>query len=76
MAGCFLIVGGLAYGLTNWAQSAQAGVPTTTGTVMLAALPMLVGLQFVLALLSYDIVTVPRRTIYHGRNHGVGRAPP
>lgn len=64
IAGSVLMVAGLAYGLTNWAHSARTGDPTTAGTVMLAALPMLVGLQFILAFLSYDIASVPRRPIH------------
>lgn len=64
LAGSALMVGGLAYGLTNWFQSARTGDPTTAGTVMLAALPMLIGLQFILAFLSYDIASVPRRPIH------------
>lgn len=64
LAGGVLMVAGLAYGLANWIQSARTGDPTTAGTVMLAALPMLVGLQFILAFLSYDIASVPRRPIH------------
>lgn len=67
VAGTVLMVSGLAYGTANWIQSARTGDPTTAGTVMLAALPMLVGLQFILAFLSYDIASVPRRPIHRGR---------
>jgi glycosyltransferase involved in cell wall biosynthesis len=66
VAGGVLMATGLAYGLLNWVQSARSGDPTTAGTVMLAALPMLVGLQFILAFLSYDIASVPRRPIHRG----------
>ena len=64
VAGSALMVGGAGYGLLNWVQSSRTGDPTTAGTVMLAALPMLVGLQFILAFLSYDIASVPRRPIH------------
>jgi len=61
---CFgLLVGGggVLFGLANWIQSAMTEVPATAGTVMLAALPALVGLQFLLGALQYDIGNVPRR---------------
>jgi glycosyltransferase involved in cell wall biosynthesis len=64
VAGGVLMASGLVYGLANWIQSARTGDPTTAGTVMLAALPMLMGLQFILAFLSYDIASVPRRPIH------------
>jgi len=64
VAGSALMIAGLAYGTASWFQSAHTGDPTPAGTVMLAALPMLVGLQFILAFLSYDIASVPRRPIH------------
>ncbi|MGV8931087.1 MAG: glycosyltransferase [Luteimonas sp.] len=67
VAGSALMTAGLAYGVANWLRSAHTGAPTPAGTVMLAALPMLVGLQLILAFLSYDIASVPRRPI-HRRN--------
>ena len=39
-------------------------IPSTSGTVMLAALPLIVGVQFVLAFLSYDLQNVPREAIH------------
>lgn len=60
------MLAGLAYGMANWIQSARTGDPTTAGTVMPAALPMLVGVQLTLAFLSYDITSVPRKPIHRG----------
>jgi hypothetical protein len=71
VAGCVLIVAGGLYGAAAWVHSAHTGQPTAPGTVMLAALPLIIGLQFVLAFLNYDIATVPRRPI-----HRIGKAPP
>ena len=59
--GLFLLLFGVGFGSYHWLMSAQAGVPTPVGTVMLAALPLLMGVQFVLAFLGYDIASVPRR---------------
>ena len=55
---------GLVYGGYHWMLHGQAGIPTPAGTVMLAALPALMGLQLVLAFFSYDIASVPRRPIH------------
>lgn len=58
--GLLLLAGGASFGLYSWWHAARQGIPTTAGTVMLAAMPMIMGLQFVLAFLAYDIAGVPR----------------
>jgi len=58
-----LILFGIGYGLNKWFSSATYDVITPSGTVMLAALPVLIGIQFLLAFLSYDINSIPRRTL-------------
>lgn len=64
IAGCGLITSGAIYGGYNWIKSAQTAQETAAGTVMLAALPLIIGLQFLLGFLSYDISSVPRRPIH------------
>ena len=59
--GLFLLLFGLGIGSYYWLESAQVGRVTPAGTVMLAALPILMGIQFVMAFLGYDIASVPRR---------------
>ncbi|MFD0323724.1 glycosyltransferase family 2 protein [Lysobacter gummosus] len=61
--GSLLIAFGLIYGCWQWFSSMQLGVTTPAGSVMLAALPLIVGLQFVLAFVSFDVANVPARTI-------------
>lgn len=58
---------GILYGGYHWIGSSEAGVSTPAGTVMLAALPALMGLQLILAFVSYDIASVPRRPIHPHR---------
>lgn len=65
--GFVLLTFGLFYGVFQWIDSAQEGVVTPTGTVMLAVLPIVIGVQLLLSFLSYDIENVPRRRI-HRRN--------
>jgi dolichol-phosphate mannosyltransferase len=62
--GVILFVFGTTFGLIQWLQSARADVATPAGTVMLAALPVLMGAQLILAFLAYDIASVPRRPIH------------
>lgn len=60
--GLALLLIGTCFGVYSWIESAREGVATPAGTVMLAALPILMGLQFVLAFLGYDIASIPRKT--------------
>lgn len=64
LAGILLLAGGTAFGLLQWQQSFQSGTPAPAGTVMLAALPVMLGIQLLLAFLSYDIQAVPRIPIF------------
>lgn len=59
--GLALLIVGIVFGGYHWLESAKSGVTTTAGTVMLAALPILMGCQLILAFLGYDIASVPRR---------------
>ncbi|HBI69963.1 MAG TPA: glycosyl transferase family 2 [Massilia sp.] len=62
--GLVLFFSGLTYGAVHWIESSRAGVETPAGTVMLAALPILMGVQLVLAFLSNDISSVPKRPLH------------
>lgn len=65
--GLLMLGFGLIFGGYHWVESAHVGAPTPAGTVMLAALPMLMGLQLVLAFIGYDIASVPRRARHRRR---------
>ncbi|MDE2606453.1 MAG: glycosyltransferase family 2 protein [Burkholderiales bacterium] len=62
--GLLLLAFGMSFGGIHWLRSVQAGVAASAGTVMLSALPTLMGLQLLLAFLNYDIGSVPRRPIH------------
>ncbi len=68
-----LIMFGLVFGIYHWISSIQSAAPASTGTVMLAVLPIVLGVQLLLSFLSYDIQTVPRRAI-HRRSSRMGKA--
>lgn len=58
---------GSIYGTAALIHSGHAGIETPPGVVMMAALPVLMGAQLILAFLAYDIASVPRRAT-HTRN--------
>jgi dolichol-phosphate mannosyltransferase len=61
--GTGLLLFGLLFGSVQWIASVRSGIPATTGTVMLGVLPILMGLQFILSFLAYDIAATPRRVL-------------
>ncbi|MFD0739057.1 glycosyltransferase family 2 protein [Lysobacter koreensis] len=60
--GALLMGAGATYGLLKWFFN--PGNPATAGTVMLAALPIMLGLQLVLAFLMWDMQSVPRMPVH------------
>lgn len=58
--GLILGIFGVLYGALNWNNV----TPATAGTVMAAALPIIVGSQLFLAFLNFDIQSVPRSTLH------------
>jgi dolichol-phosphate mannosyltransferase len=58
-----LLFGGLVFGAAHWIEGAMHGQPATSGTVMLAALPILVGIQCLIAFLHYDISSTPQEPL-------------
>ncbi len=73
--GLAMLAAGSVYGISHWIDSSRAGIATAPGTVMLSALPVLMGMQLILAFLAYDIAAVPRRPV-HLRAAGLGRQLP
>jgi dolichol-phosphate mannosyltransferase len=50
---------GLVFGLDRWARSISSGLPVTSGTVMLAALPTILGMQLLLSFIAFDMRSTP-----------------
>jgi len=59
--GLLLLLLGGGFGVIHWIESINSGISTSSGTVMLSALPVIVGTQLILAFLGYDIASVPKR---------------
>jgi glycosyltransferase involved in cell wall biosynthesis len=64
LVGTVMVAFGVVFGAAHWIRSERTGEAATTGTVMLAALPILVGVQLLLAFASYDMSNVPTRPIH------------
>ena len=58
--GLLLCAWGTLFGLAKWTELARLGMPASAGTVMLAALPVIVGFQLLLGFLGMDVANVPR----------------
>ncbi len=70
LAGLPLFVFGFFFGLGAWIESAATGTPATAGTVMLSAVPLLIGFQLLLSFLQHDVASVPATPI-HRRTSGL-----
>lgn len=64
VAGLLLVTFGLLFGGGQWIQGIVTGVPATAGTVMLGALPFLLGVQLLLGFLAHDIASTPREVVH------------
>jgi ABC-type dipeptide/oligopeptide/nickel transport system permease component len=62
--GCISFMFGVVFGAYQWIYSMKYDDSSSAGTVMLAALPVILGLQLILAFLAYDIRFVPTRPIH------------
>jgi glycosyltransferase involved in cell wall biosynthesis len=62
--GTLLMLGGAIFGLTHWYLSIHRGIPATTGTVMLAALPVIMGFQLFLSAIHYDVMNIPKKPLH------------
>ncbi len=60
VCGSVLLAFGLSFVGFAWIESAQSGEPASAGAVMLGALPVFLGVQFLVSFLQYDIAATPR----------------
>lgn len=59
LLGPLLLLFGISFGISEWIESERNAVTASAGTVMLAALPTIVGIQFILSAIDHDIRNVP-----------------
>ncbi len=72
--GLLLLTFGIVFGTMEWRESIATGIAATAGTVVLAALPIILGSQLLIAFLNFDLRNVPRTPIHdrlkaNGRGH-------
>jgi glycosyltransferase involved in cell wall biosynthesis len=60
LAGLPLVLFGTAFGLWHWWLSIREGIPATAGTVLVAALPVILGFQLLLTAVLLDVGASPR----------------
>jgi dolichol-phosphate mannosyltransferase len=69
-ASLYLVLGipsllfGFIWGVIQWVFSSISGKPASTGTVLIAVLPIILGVQFITQAISYDISSLPSKPIH------------
>jgi glycosyltransferase involved in cell wall biosynthesis len=67
--GMLMLSFGSLYGLVRWIESYESQEPATAGTVMLSALPIIIGIQLMLNFLAQDVSSVPDRAVHKRLTH-------
>lgn len=58
-----LIIFGFTYGVCNWYTSSIHNIATATGTIILSELSIIMGIQFLLFFIQYDMDNIPINSI-------------
>lgn len=77
LSGMLLFGFGAIYGAWGWYESIATGSPASTGTVMLATLPIILGFQLLLSFFGFDMANEPKLPLQAGMpgfDRRVGRA--
>ena len=72
-AGLILTLGGVIAGVNFWNQASVLGQAATVGQVMLAVLPIILGFQLLLSVLSLDVANEPKRVLYAQKSKRVDK---
>jgi len=59
---------GVIWGIVKWIKSSQTGIPATTGTVLIAVLPIILAVQFFVQAVTLDISNIPIHPISGNKN--------
>jgi len=62
--GLLFMTFGVLFGGLEWYKSSTSGVAATAGTVIIAALPLLVGSQLLISFLNFDVQNQPDRPLH------------
>ncbi|MDZ4726980.1 MAG: glycosyltransferase family 2 protein [Leptospira sp.] len=61
--GMILTTFGIFFGISKWFYGYFNQINASSGTVMVAALPIIVGFQLILSALQYDVISVPKKVL-------------
>jgi hypothetical protein len=64
LTGIMLIIFGSLFGAFQWYTHAIANIPTPTGLIFVAVLPIIIGTQLLLTAISYDITQTPKKVLH------------
>lgn len=64
LLGSFLLLFGMIHGTSTWIHSYLTQGSAPTGTIMLSTLPIILGVQFLLSFINYDIAKEPQEAIH------------
>ena len=64
VAAIILTIFGAVFGVVNWVAAAKLGISSSAGTVMISAMPIIIGIQLLLSFLSYDIQSTPSTSLW------------
>jgi hypothetical protein len=59
-----LLLSGTTFGIREWLYYGSLKIPAPTGTIMLSALPVILGFQLLLSAISFDIMNEPSEPIH------------
>ncbi len=62
--GSVFFLGGIGFGINRWLLSVSSGAIASSGTVMLSALPIIIGFQLILSFLNFDIQSIPLKPLH------------
>lgn len=60
LLGVLFMLFGSIWGSVSWYDSVQSQVEASTGTVMIAVLPIMMGFQLLLSAINFDVMNVPK----------------
>ena len=64
LSGCIAFLSGTIWGVYHWWLSGHTGITASTGTVMIAVLPLILGIQLLLQSLVLDIANTPSEPLW------------
>jgi glycosyltransferase involved in cell wall biosynthesis len=71
LIGLALVSFGVLFGAIRWIHGYEMNLVASPGTVMLAALPIVLGWQSLMSFINFDLTNVPRRPIQRMMSEGV-----